>query len=64
MTAMNLRFAFEKETKGAVRFQEVGEDGIQSAPHGSNNPRHTAKPAKIRYVKFFASKAPRRNHTA
>jgi hypothetical protein len=22
MTAMNLRFAFEKETKGAVRFQE------------------------------------------
>jgi hypothetical protein len=42
MTAMNLRFAFEKETKGAVRFQEVGEDGIQSAPHGSNNPRHTA----------------------
>jgi len=24
---MNLRFAFEKETKGAVRFQEVGEDG-------------------------------------
>jgi len=22
-----LRFAFEKETKGAVRFQEVGEDG-------------------------------------
>jgi hypothetical protein len=27
MTTMNLRFAFEKETKGAVRFQEVGEDG-------------------------------------
>jgi hypothetical protein len=27
MTAMNLRFAFEKETKGAVRFREVGEDG-------------------------------------
>jgi hypothetical protein len=24
---MNLRFAFEKETKGAVRFQEVSEDG-------------------------------------
>jgi hypothetical protein len=24
---MNVRFAFEKETKGAVRFQEVGEDG-------------------------------------
>jgi hypothetical protein len=23
---MNLRFAFEKETRGAVRFQEVGED--------------------------------------
>ena len=27
MATMNLRFAFEKETKGAVRFQEVGEDG-------------------------------------
>ena len=27
MSTMNLRFAFEKETKGAVRFQEVGEDG-------------------------------------
>lgn len=27
MTTMNLRFAFEKETKGAVRFQEVGEHG-------------------------------------
>jgi hypothetical protein len=27
MTTMNLRFAFEKETKGAVRFQEVGQDG-------------------------------------
>ena len=27
MTTMNLRFAFEKETKGAVRFQEVSEDG-------------------------------------
>jgi len=27
MTTMTLRFAFEKETKGAVRFQEVGEDG-------------------------------------
>ena len=27
MTTMNLRFAFEKETKGAVRSQEVGEDG-------------------------------------
>ena len=27
MTAMNLRFAFKKETKGVVRFQEVGEDG-------------------------------------
>ena len=26
MATMNLRFAFEKETKGAVRFQEVGED--------------------------------------
>jgi hypothetical protein len=24
---VNLRFAFEKETKGAVRFQEVGEYG-------------------------------------
>jgi hypothetical protein len=22
-----LKFAFEKETKGAVRYQEVGEDG-------------------------------------
>jgi hypothetical protein len=22
-----LKFAFEKETKGAIRFQEVGEDG-------------------------------------
>lgn len=27
LTTMNLRFAFEKETKGAVRFQEVSEDG-------------------------------------
>jgi hypothetical protein len=27
MTTINLRFAFEKETKGAVRFHEVGEDG-------------------------------------
>ena len=27
MATMNLRFSFEKETKGAVRFQEVGEDG-------------------------------------
>jgi hypothetical protein len=27
MATMTLRFAFEKETKGAVRFQEVGEDG-------------------------------------
>ena len=27
MTTINLRFAFEKETKGAVRFQEIGEDG-------------------------------------
>ena len=27
MATMNLRFAFEKETKGAVRFQEVSEDG-------------------------------------
>jgi hypothetical protein len=27
MATINLRFAFEKETKGAVRFQEVGEDG-------------------------------------
>src|ERR1700735_1498234 len=27
MTTLNLRFAFEKETKGAMRFQEVGEDG-------------------------------------
>jgi hypothetical protein len=27
MTTLNLRFALEKETKGAVRFQEVGEDG-------------------------------------
>jgi hypothetical protein len=27
MATLNLRFAFEKETKGAVRFQEVGEDG-------------------------------------
>lgn len=24
---LSLKFAFEKETKGAVRFQEVGEDG-------------------------------------
>ena len=27
MTTMTLRFAFERETKGAVRFQEIGEDG-------------------------------------
>jgi hypothetical protein len=30
MATMTLRFAFEKETKGAVRFQEVGEDGKAS----------------------------------
>jgi hypothetical protein len=24
---VTLKFAFEKETKGAVRYQEVGEDG-------------------------------------
>ena len=27
MTTMKSRFAFEKETKGAVRFQEVSKDG-------------------------------------
>ena len=34
MTTMNLRFAFEKETKGAVRFQEVGEDGKPALSDG------------------------------
>jgi hypothetical protein len=35
MGTMNLRFAFEKETKGAVRFREVGEDGKPAfAPSG------------------------------
>jgi hypothetical protein len=29
-----LKFTFEKETKGAVRFQEVGDDGAPAfAPH-------------------------------
>jgi len=37
---------------------------IQSALHGSNNPRYTANPSKVRYVNFFAASAPRRNHTA
>jgi hypothetical protein len=26
----SLKFAFEKETKGAVRYQEVGDDGAPS----------------------------------
>jgi len=42
-----LKFAFEKETKGAVRYQEVGEDGTPAfAPQvgtlyvRKNNPDH------------------------
>jgi hypothetical protein len=31
MTTMKLRFAFEKETKGAVRFQEVSEAAIRKS---------------------------------
>jgi hypothetical protein len=31
MATINLRFAFEKETKGAVRFQEVSEDVTPTA---------------------------------
>jgi hypothetical protein len=27
---VSLKFAFEKETKGAVRYQEVGDDGAPS----------------------------------
>ena len=34
MATMNLQFAFEKETKGAVRFQEVGEDGKPAPTSG------------------------------
>ena len=33
MATMNLRFAFEKETKGAVRFQEVGWQASFRAEH-------------------------------
>ena len=37
-----LKFAFEKETKGAVRYQEVGDDGTPAfAPS-----RHTLRPQK------------------
>ena len=28
-----LKFAFEKETKGAVRYQEVGEDGAPAVSY-------------------------------
>jgi hypothetical protein len=43
-----LKFAFEKETKGAVRYQEVGEDGApayalhpQKRNAGRQNPENT-----------------------
>jgi hypothetical protein len=41
-----LKFAFEKETKGAVRYQEVGDDGAPAfAPQvGSLYVRKTAMP--------------------
>ena len=42
-----LKFAFEKETKGAVRYQEVGEDGTPAfAPQvGTLYIRKSAMPA-------------------
>ena len=42
-----LKFAFEKETKGAVRYQEVGEDGAPAfAPQvGTLYVRKSATPA-------------------
>ena len=42
-----LKFAFEKETKGAVRYQEVGEDGAPAfAPQvGTLYVRKSAMPA-------------------
>ena len=41
-----LKFAFEKETKGAVRYQEVGDDGAPAfAPHvGTLYVRKSAMP--------------------
>jgi len=41
-----LKFAFEKETKGAVRYQEVGEDGAPAfAPQvGTLYVRKSARP--------------------
>ncbi len=42
MTAMNLRFAFKKETKGVVRFQEVGEDGKPAFADGCLSTGYTA----------------------
>jgi hypothetical protein len=47
---IKLKFAFEKETKGAVRYQEVGEDGAPAfAPQvGTFYVRKSAMPgAKI-----------------
>ena len=42
-----LKFAFEKETKGAVRYQEVGEDGTPAfAPQvGTLYVRKSAMPS-------------------
>jgi hypothetical protein len=40
-----LKFAFEKETKGAVRYQEVGEDG---APAFAPSVRSTSAKAQCR----------------
>ena len=43
-----LKFAFEKETKGAVRYQEVGEDGAPAfAPQvGTLYVRKSAMPGR------------------
>ena len=42
-----LKFAFEKETKGAVRYQEVGEDGAPAfaSQVGTLYVRKSAMPA-------------------
>jgi hypothetical protein len=47
MMNTKLKFAFEKETKGAVRYQEVGDDGAPAfAPQvGTLYVRKSAMPA-------------------
>lgn len=57
---ITLKFTFEKETKGAVRYQEVGDDGAPAfAPKvGTLYVRKTALPdGKIPKALFVAIKS-------